>query len=60
MLKQLRYNTNCKLFDAITGAMIINTRAEEIIRIYSERLTVDMLKFIKEYFWKYMMEYSVA
>ena len=52
ILINIRNNTDCKLFDAVMGAMIINSRAIDIIRIYSENLNIQLLKCIKERFAK--------
>ena len=56
ILIDIRNNTDCKLFDAAMGAMIINSRAKEIVRIYSENLTVQLLKCIQERFNKFIMD----
>ena len=52
ILIDIRNNADCKLFDATIGAMIINSRVKDIIRIYSENLNVQLLKCIKERFAK--------
>ena len=52
ILIDIRNNTDCKLFYAVMGAMIINSKVKEIIRIYSENLNVNLLKCIKEKFIK--------
>ena len=52
ILIDIRNNTDCKLFDAVMGAMIINSRAKDIIRIYSANLDFHLLECIKERFKK--------
>ena len=54
ILTKLKYNRNCKIFDAALGAMIIDSKAKNMIRIYSENLDVNMLTCIEENFNKYM------
>ena len=52
ILIDIRNNTDCRLFDAAMGAMIINSQAKEMVRIYSENLNVQLLKCIQERFVK--------
>jgi len=52
ILINIRNNTDCKLFDAAIGAMIIDSTATDIVRIYSENLNLGLLKCIKERFVK--------
>ena len=49
-LIDIRNNTDCKLFDAAMGAMIIESKAIDLVRIYSENLNEQLLKCIKERF----------
>jgi len=48
ILIDIRNNTDCKLFDAAMGAMIINSQVKDMVRIFSENLNVQLLKCIKE------------
>ena len=50
ILVHIRNNADCNLFDAAMGAMIINSRAREIVRIYAENINVQLLRCIKERF----------
>jgi len=56
ILLKLRNNTNCKIFDAEPGALIIDSKAKDIIRIYAENLDVGMLTCIQEKFASYLMQ----
>ena len=55
ILIDIRNNTDCKLFDAAMGAMIINSQAKDMVRIYSVNLTVQSLKCIQERFAKFIL-----
>lgn len=55
ILLNIRNNTDCKLFDAALGAIIINSEIKEIVRIYAENIDLEMLKCIKGKFEKYML-----
>jgi hypothetical protein len=55
ILLNIRNNTDCKLFDAALGAIIINSEIKEIVRIYAENIDLQMLKCIKGKFEKYML-----
>ena len=50
VLIDIRNNTDCKLFDAAIGAMIIESKVIDLVRIYSENLNPQLLKCIKERF----------
>ncbi len=41
-------NSNCKLFDAARGGLIIDGHVHEMIRIYSEHLNMELLQCIKK------------
>ncbi len=56
ILMDIRNNTDCKFFDAEMGAVIINSRVKEIVRIYSENLNAQLFKCIKERFLKTIMK----
>lgn len=55
-LIKIRNNRDCELFDAARGAAIIETHAMDMVRIYSEQINVQLLKYIKERFHKYLVE----
>jgi len=49
-LKDIRNNNACQLFDAEPGAIILDSRARDMVRIYAENLNLDLLKCIKSKF----------
>ncbi len=51
-LVYVRNNKSCELFDAAMGTMEINSNANEILRIYAEKLTPELLVCIKKTFTK--------
>lgn len=53
-LVTIRNNHDCKLFDAAQAAMIINSRATDMVRIYAENLSLDLLQCIKRRFCESM------
>ncbi len=52
ILIEIKNNHDCEFFDAAMGAMIIDSRTIEIVRIYAENLNLRLLKCIKEEFAK--------
>ena len=52
ILIEIKNNDDCELFDAAMGAIIIDSKATEIVRIYSESLNLTLLKCIKKRFTK--------
>ena len=52
ILIDIRNNTDCKLFDAALGAMIINSHAKDMVRIYSDKINYEFLECIKKRFAK--------
>jgi hypothetical protein len=51
-LVYVRNNKSCELFDAAMGTAEINSNATEILRIYAEKLTPELLECIKKTFTK--------
>ncbi|HZH72070.1 MAG TPA: hypothetical protein VFD91_06240, partial [Mariniphaga sp.] len=47
LIQKIRNNSSCSLFDAAMGGLIINGKVFNIVRIYSEHITIDMLKLIR-------------
>jgi hypothetical protein len=47
ILIETRNNQDCELFDAVMGAMIIDSKLVEVVRIYAENLNLRLLKCIK-------------
>lgn len=52
LMRQIKNNGNCKLFDAVQGELLLNGSIVEIVRIYSEGLDLELLKCIKKEFEK--------
>ena len=50
VIVNIKNNSNCKLFDAVPGGFIINSQSKDIIRIFSEQLTLEVLRCIKYQF----------
>jgi hypothetical protein len=50
VIDDIRNNTNCAMFDAARGAIVLDSRITDIIRIYSGHLDIDLLKFIQNKF----------
>jgi len=48
-LIKIRNNDDCGFFDAALGAMIIDSKVIDMIRIYSENLQVGLLKCVREW-----------
>lgn len=51
-LVYVRNNKSCELFDAVMGTMEINSNPTEILRIYAENFTPELLVCIKKTFTK--------
>jgi hypothetical protein len=54
-LINLRNNNDCPLFDAALGTVDIESNTKNIIRIYSENLTIALLRCAKEKFSKQIL-----
>jgi len=54
VIKNIRNNTNCPMFDAARGAIVLDSRITDVVRIYSGHLDIDLLKCIQNKF-----EYSI-
>ena len=52
ILIKIKNNDDCELFDAVMGAIIIDSKANDLVRIYSESLNLRLLKCIKKRFMK--------
>ncbi len=50
VIVNIRNNSNCRFFDAVPGGFIINSQSKDIIRIFSEQLTLEVLRCIKYQF----------
>jgi hypothetical protein len=49
-IADIRNNTNCAMFDPARGALLLDSKITDIIRIYSGHLDIDMLKCIQNRF----------
>lgn len=47
LISEIKNNSNYRLFDAVKGGVIINSEVHEIMRIYSEKLDISLLKYIQ-------------
>lgn len=50
IIADIRNNTNSAMFDAARGAMLLNSKITDVIRIYSGQLDIDLLKSIQKRF----------
>lgn len=50
VINNIRNNTNCPMFDAARGAIVLDSRITDIIRIYSGHLDIDLFKCIQNKF----------
>ncbi len=54
MISEIRNNSNCRLFDAAKCGIILEAEINEVIRIYSEKLDLELLKCLQSQFNKLM------
>ncbi len=47
LITNVRNNSNCSLFDAALAGIIIHSKLTDMIRIYAENITIDLLRCIK-------------
>lgn len=52
IMAEIKNNVNCAMFDAARGAILLDSKITDIIRIYSENLDIDLLKCIQNKFEK--------
>ncbi len=50
VVADIRNNSTCPMFDAARGAILLNSKITDIIRIYSGHLDIEMLKCIQDKF----------
>ncbi len=60
LLQNVWNNNECRFFDAARGGFIINGAVTDIMRIYSEHLTIKLLKCIRKEVLKQFREMQVA
>lgn len=53
-IKQIKNNSTQILFDAVPGTFIIETKAVDVVRIYSGRLKLELLQNLKMEFNKFL------
>lgn len=54
ILSEIRNNSDCRLFDAEKGGIILNSEVKEIMRVFSEKLDIPLLKNIQAQINKYI------
>jgi len=52
VIADIRNNTNYAMFDSARGAMFLDSKITDLIRIYSEQLDINLLKSIQKRFEK--------
>ncbi len=60
LMQNIRNNSDCGIFDAAKGSIIINSGLTDIVRIYSEKLDHNLLRCIKEELEKIILQKSTA
>jgi hypothetical protein len=50
VIANIRNNTNCAMFDAARGAILLDSKITDIVRIYSGNLDAELLKCIQNKF----------
>lgn len=48
MMTEIRNNSDCRLFDAAKCGIILDSEIKEVVRIYSEKLDIALLKCIQK------------
>jgi len=48
LMRAVFNNSECRIFDAAMGGLIIDGKAVDIIRVYSEHLDLDLLKCVQQ------------
>ena len=51
LVTQTRNNGNCRLFDAAKCGIILDSEVKELIRIFSEKLDIELLQCIRQEFY---------
>jgi hypothetical protein len=54
ILQEIKNNSNYRLFDAEKGGIILNSEVHEIMRVFSEKLDITLLKSIQSQIHKYI------
>jgi hypothetical protein len=54
ILFDVRNNIYCDAFDAAIGSMLFNSNVADVVRIYSEKLSVNLLHTIRKKFISYL------
>lgn len=52
IMTDIKNNVNCAMFDAARGAILLDSKITDIIRIYSGNLDIDLMKCIQNKFEK--------
>jgi len=48
MMADIRNNSNCRIFDAAKCGIILESEIKEVVRIYSEKLDINLLRCIQK------------
>lgn len=56
VISEIKNNDECPLFDAARGVLIIDSKANDIVRVYSENLYLSFLKCIQQKFTKSILK----
>jgi hypothetical protein len=60
IISDIKNNTNCPMFDSARGAIVLDSRITDIIRIYSGHLDIDLLKCIQNKFEQAISEVLIS
>ena len=47
LMFKIRNNSNCSFYDAVPGGFIIKNQSVDFVRIYSEKINLELLKCLK-------------
>ena len=57
VLANIRNNSHSPLFDAVRGAIILDGIVTDIVRIYTEHITPDLLRMVQKQFEIFELEH---
>jgi len=53
VFESIKNSSSCRLFDAEQGSFIINGKVQDMVRVYSEGLDIQLMECIRQQFGKY-------
>jgi len=59
IIYDIKNNTNCVSFDAAIGNLLVDSSIINVVRIYSKKLSVKLLRIISEKFSKILLKEGV-